>query len=45
MKVYKMNNGGEWIRFSDGSMVYYPPLREKSKQVKRTFKIKKHNNQ
>ena len=40
-KVYKMNNGGEWIRYSDGTMVYCPPLRERSKKVKPTFKIKK----
>lgn len=34
-----MNNGGEWVRFSDGSWKYYPPTKSQPKQPKRVIRI------
>ena len=41
MKVYKMGNNGEWVKFSDGTWRYYPPTKPKPKQVKPVIKINK----
>lgn len=39
MKIFKMDNGGEWIRYSDGSMVYYPPIKPKPRPLKKVIRI------